>query len=140
MLIRSDPALLRGANKLWIKFFLLSVYVTMFVRDHTRPAFHAALGFDPTDYDYRVFRICSDISKQVFPLMLDTDNPLFRARMARLKSFADGLVEAKSQGGLMGALRRLRLKASIAVSFIGLYLMRTEANETPETVRLSPAW
>jgi magnesium-protoporphyrin IX monomethyl ester (oxidative) cyclase len=140
MLIRSNPALLRGGNKLWIKFFLLSVYVTMYVRDHTRPAFHAALGFDPTDYDYRVFRICSDISKQVFPLMLDTDNPLFRARMARLKSCADQLAQAKSQGGVAGAARRLWLKASIAASFVGLYAMRTQANETPEMVRLSPAW
>jgi magnesium-protoporphyrin IX monomethyl ester (oxidative) cyclase len=140
MLIRSDPALLRGRNKLWIKFFLLSVYVTMYVRDHTRPAFHAALGFDPTDYDYRVFRICSDISKQVFPIMLDTDNPLFRARMARLKSFADRLAAAKSQGGLAGTAKRLWLKAGIAVSFIGLYAMPAQANETPEMVRLSPAW
>ncbi len=140
MLIRSDPALLRGRNKLWIKFFLLSVYVTMFVRDHTRPAFHAALGFDPTDYDYRVFRICSDISKQVFPIMLDTDNPLFRVRMGRLKSFADRLAAAKSQGGLAGTARRLWLKAGIAASFVGLYLMPAQASETPDLVRLSPAW
>jgi magnesium-protoporphyrin IX monomethyl ester (oxidative) cyclase len=87
-----------------------------------------------------VFRICSDISKQVFPLMLDTDNPLFRARMARLKSCADQLAQAKSQGGVAGAARRLWLKASIAASFVGLYAMRTQANETPEMVRLSPAW
>jgi hypothetical protein len=60
--------------------------------------------------------------------------------MARLKSFADRHAQAKSQGGVAGAARRLWLKASIAASFIGLYAMRTQANETPEMVRLSPAW
>ncbi len=40
-------------------------------------AFHRALGVDPKEYDFQVFAITSEISRQVFPLTLDIDNPGF---------------------------------------------------------------
>lgn len=140
LLMKADPKLLAGANKLWIKFFLLSVYATMYVRDHTRPAFHRALGVDPTEYDYTVFRICSEITKQVFPLVLDTDEPRFRRRMERLRVLADRLAEAKGKGGLFSRVRQLGLVAAIGATFARLYLMPAQANQLPGTVRLAPAW
>jgi magnesium-protoporphyrin IX monomethyl ester (oxidative) cyclase len=126
LMIRSDPKLVQGVNKLWIKFFLLSVYATMFVRDHTRPEFHAALGFDPTDYDYDVFRLCSEISKQVFPLTLDTDNPKFRAKLERMRALSNGMAEAKAQGGVIGLLRKIGLMGGIAANFVGLFLLPSQ--------------
>jgi len=140
MLMRSDPGLLKGHNKLWIKFFLLSVYTTMYVRDHTRPAFHAALGLDPTAYDYQVFRICSEISKQVFPLTLDTDHPKFRMRMERMRRLSDAMASQKTRGGFLSLVRRAGLLAALAATFVSLYLMPTQTNALPGTVRLAPAW
>jgi magnesium-protoporphyrin IX monomethyl ester (oxidative) cyclase len=140
MLMRSDPGLLKGHNKLWIKFFLLSVYATMYVRDHTRPAFHAALGLDPTAYDYQVFRICSEISKQVFPLTLDTDHPKFRMRMERMRRLSDAMASQKTRGGLLSLVRRAGLLTALAATFVSLYLMPTQTNALPGTVRLAPAW
>lgn len=140
LIMRADPKLTRGLNKLWIRFFLVAVYATMYVRDHARPAFHKALGIDPTDYDYRVFRICSEITKQTFPMTLDIDNPGFRRGMERMRVITEGMAEAKAKGGLTGALRRIGLGVQAAATFVGLYLTPVESNEMPVDVRLVPAW
>ena len=140
LLMRSDPSLLRGANRLWIRFFLLSVYATKYVCDHMRPAFHAALGLDPTQYDYQVFRTCSEITRQVFPLTLDTDNAKFRRLMERMRLLSDALAAAKEKRGILSIFRRGRFLAALGTTFLRLYLMPTQTNALPGTVRLAPSW
>jgi magnesium-protoporphyrin IX monomethyl ester (oxidative) cyclase len=141
LLMRADPKLLSSpVNKLWIRFFLLSVYATMYVRDHNRPAFSQALGFDPTDYDYRVFRICSEISKQVFPMTLDIDHPRFRSGMEKLRIATVDIGAAKARGGMSGAFARATATLRAATALIGVYLLPTHSNQIPATVRLQPAW
>jgi magnesium-protoporphyrin IX monomethyl ester (oxidative) cyclase len=140
LLMRADPKLLTGVNRLWIKFFLLSVYATMYVRDHARPAFHKALGLDPTDYDYAVFRICSEISKQTFPLTLDIDHPSFRSGFDRLAAITAAMSRIKARREALGGLKLAGLGIAAAAILIKLYFLPTVPNTAPDTVRLSPVW
>jgi hypothetical protein len=140
MLMRADPKLLEGANKLWVRFFLLSVYATMYVRDHNRPVFHAALGVDPTEYDYKVFAICNQISRQVFPVELDTDTPAFRRQMEKLRIAAARIETGKEQGGIGGFFQRASGMAGAGLAFARMYLQKPKSNALPRSVRLQPAW
>jgi magnesium-protoporphyrin IX monomethyl ester (oxidative) cyclase len=140
LLMRSNPKLLSGVNVFWIKFFLLAVFATMYVRDHCRPAFHKAMGIDPTDYDFTVFRLTSEISRQTFPLTLDIENPRFKRGLDRLCEIAKASEDARTAGDVRGKLRRVSLTAAAALAFARLYLLPSKANSLPADIRLAPVW
>jgi len=140
LLMRANPHLLSGTNKLWVRFFLLAVYATMYVRDHDRPELYKAFGMDPTAYDYQVFEITSDISKQVFPMTLDIDNPSFRRGLERLRRISVSMKAARRQGGVLGRVKRLGLSGLAFANFVRLYLLPTKPNELPAEIRRVPAW
>jgi magnesium-protoporphyrin IX monomethyl ester (oxidative) cyclase len=85
LLMKTDPKLTAGVNEWWIKFFLTAVYSTMYVRDHQRPAFHAALGVDTDWYAQEVFTKTSELSKQIFPFTLDIDHPRWQKGLKQLQ-------------------------------------------------------
>jgi magnesium-protoporphyrin IX monomethyl ester (oxidative) cyclase len=140
LLMHANPNVLKGLNKLWVRFFVLAVFATMYVRDHARPEFHAAIGISPTDYDFEVFRITSKISEQVFPLTLDLGNPAFHAGLERLRRFADAGATASRRSGLVERLKQAGFAVACAVTFARLFFLPTKPNRVPQQVRLAPAW
>lgn len=140
LMMRAQPHLLRGANVYWIRFFLLAVFGTMYVRDHSRSAMNELLGLDATDYDFRVFRITTEISRQVFPVSLDLDHPRFRAGLDRLSALSQRAARAKEEGGLTGFVKRIYCGAAAAGTFVRLYLLPVKHHDLPADVRVAPVW
>ena len=140
LIMRANPHLLRGLNLLWVRFFLLAVYATMYVRDHTRPMLHEAMGIDIDAYDYRVFDITTEISKQVFPISLDTNADTFRGGLRRLFEASEGIARAKAQGGIGGLVKRVGWAVVGLATFAKLYVHPVKRHELPAQMRVAPAW
>ncbi|MEM9754771.1 MAG: magnesium-protoporphyrin IX monomethyl ester (oxidative) cyclase [Pseudomonadota bacterium] len=137
LLMKTDPKLTRGLNVWWIKFFLTAVYSTMYVRDHQRPAFHAALGVDTDWYGQEVFRKTSEISKQIFPLTLDIDHPRWMKGLKALQKANTDIARHRETGNIFG---RIGATARAAAAFISLYTIPSVPNRVPEVTRLEPAY
>ncbi len=141
LLMRTDPKLTESfANKLWIRFFLVAVYSTMYVRDHARPAFHQALGVDIDWYDQEVFRKTSTIARQVFPVEVDIDHPRWMPNLKRMERAFRKMDTATRKGGFAGWLGRMTAGAQAGYAFAALYTIPVKKNRLPESVRLEPAY
>ncbi len=138
LLMRANPKSVSGANLLYVRFFLLAVYATMHVRDKARVEFHKALDIDIDDYDRRVFRITNEITKQVFPIQLDIENPRFWDGLHALNDI--NVAMAGCDRSLGGRLRRAALGARAAAVFLRLYMMPVHKSELPADCRLQPTW
>jgi magnesium-protoporphyrin IX monomethyl ester (oxidative) cyclase len=98
------------------------------------------MGLNSSEYDYEVFRITTEITKQVFPISLDTDNPKFRRLLESLLQSSIALDNAKAKGGIVGKLQQGFHAANAAFTFLRLYVMPMHKHELPKQVRMVPAW
>ena len=141
LIMKTDPKLTTSfVNKLYIKFFLTAVYMTMWVRDHARPEFHKALNVDIDWYDQEVFRITSEISLQIFPMELDLHHKRWRPNLDRMNKAFIAMDGAKRRGGIGGKLSGWAAAASAARAFVALYTIPAIKHDLPASVRLEPTY
>ena len=77
-LLKSQRSLLNTfESRLWCRFFLLSVFVTMYLNDLQRSDFYSTIGLDTKQFDQHVIRKTNQSSGTLFPVILDVDNPDF---------------------------------------------------------------
>ena len=77
-ILKSQPDLLNTkVASLWCRFFLLSVFATMYLNDLQRADFYSAIGLDARKFDIHVIKKTNISSGRLFPIMLDLENPTF---------------------------------------------------------------
>jgi magnesium-protoporphyrin IX monomethyl ester (oxidative) cyclase len=140
LIMRANPHLLTGFNKYWIRFFCLAVYSTMYVRDHSRPQLYKAMQISPTEYDKKVLRITNEITKQVFPISLNLDDPRFYECMNQMLGLFQKMDEYKARGGLLAKVMVPLLGVRAGLVFVKAYFLPVHNHELPRNVRLVPSW
>ena len=81
-IMKAQPSTLNDWKaRLWCRFFLLSVFATMYLNDVQRASFYAALGLDAREYDKLVIEKTNDTAGRVFPVILDVNKPEFYERL-----------------------------------------------------------
>jgi magnesium-protoporphyrin IX monomethyl ester (oxidative) cyclase len=101
---------------------------------------HKAMGFDPTDFCMRVFAITNEISQQVFPLLIDLDNPKFKRQLDRLCQISESTDRAKRRGGLSGRAARMVNTLRGGLAFTRLFLLPPQPNALPAQICRPPRW
>ncbi len=80
--MRAQPQFLNDWRaRLWSRFFLLSVFATMYLNDIQRAGFYRAIGLDAREYDIHVISKTNETAGRVFPVVLDVEHPDFYRRL-----------------------------------------------------------
>jgi len=87
-------------SRLWCKFFLLSVFATMYLNDTQRSEFYATIGLDANQFDKHVIRKTNQSAGTLFPVILDVDHPKFFEYMDLCNEANMNLVNIEKEEGL----------------------------------------
>ncbi|HEX5692603.1 MAG TPA: magnesium-protoporphyrin IX monomethyl ester (oxidative) cyclase, partial [Roseiflexaceae bacterium] len=133
LLMRSQPELLQGVNRRWVRFFLLAVFATMYLNDARRKEFYATLGLNWREYDQNVIRLTNQISSQVYPVTLPVDNPRFFQNLDACVSYDETIRGLAGRSDPLSSARVARLRAALALRLLATF--RLPATPTTEATR-----
>ncbi|MBW4517331.1 MAG: magnesium-protoporphyrin IX monomethyl ester (oxidative) cyclase [Timaviella obliquedivisa GSE-PSE-MK23-08B] len=126
-IMKSQPSILNDWKaKLWCRFFLLSVFATMYLNDIQRSGFYEALGLDAREYDIHVIRKTNETAGRVFPLVLDVNKPEFFERLDICTQNTEKLTKISNSNlpKPIQFLQKLPVYASTATQLIRLYFLK----------------
>lgn len=112
--------------KLWCRFFLLSVFGTMYLNDVQRSGFYACLGLDAREYDTYVIKKTNETAGRVFPIILDVEKPEFYERLETCIKNNEKLsaIASSATPKFLQIFQKLPLYVSTGWQFLRLYLMK----------------
>jgi len=125
-LLKSQQHLLNTfESRLWCKFFLLSVFVTMYLNDLQRCDFYSLIGLDAKQFDIHVIRKTNQSAGTLFPIILDLDNPKFFEYLENCAEANQSLINLEKEEGLevVKTLNKIPLYFKMASNLINLYLL-----------------
>jgi magnesium-protoporphyrin IX monomethyl ester (oxidative) cyclase len=138
-LMKSQPQFLNDWRaKLWCRFFLLSVFATMFLNDLQRKDFYAAIGLDARTYDIEVIQETNATAARVFPVILNVDHPEFFKALDTSAAANDQIaaISRSSQPAPLKLLKKLPHIATIGWQMVRLYFMKpVDATQMQAAVR-----
>ena len=126
--MRAQPQMLNDWRaKLWCRFFLLSVFATMYLNDIQRGGFYRSLGLDAREYDIEVIKKTNETAGRVFPVMLDVNNPEFYERLDVCLKNNQKLtaIVASNTPKFLQFFQKLPLYLSNGWQLVKLYFMKT---------------
>ena len=126
-IMRAKPEFLNDWKaKLWCRFFLLSVFATMYLNDIQRADFYASIGLNARDYDKYVIEKTNETSGRVFPVILDVETPEFYERLEVCIKNNEKLaaIANSNRTGFVKFFQKLPLYVSNGWQFLKLYLVK----------------
>uniref|UniRef100_A0A3G3MGX3 Probable magnesium-protoporphyrin IX monomethyl ester [oxidative] cyclase n=1 Tax=Neogoniolithon spectabile TaxID=231755 RepID=A0A3G3MGX3_9FLOR len=125
-LLQSQPQFLNTYSaKLWCRFFLISVFATMYLNDCQRSEFYKLIGLDARQYDIHVIRKTNESASRIFPLSLNLDHPNF-FRIMDICATQNRLLINLDKANLptyIKAVKKLPLYVKLTINFIKLYFI-----------------
>uniref|UniRef100_A0A1I9KQN8 Probable magnesium-protoporphyrin IX monomethyl ester [oxidative] cyclase n=1 Tax=Membranoptera platyphylla TaxID=1204437 RepID=A0A1I9KQN8_9FLOR len=125
-LLKSQPQFLNNSiAKLWCRFFLLSVFATMYLNDFQRSEFYKSIGLDARQYDMQVIRKTNESASRIFPVALNIDNPIFFQYLDVCASQNKLLIEMnkKEINQIIKTGKKLIIYSQLFINLFKLYLI-----------------
>lgn len=125
-ILKSQKSLLTTyESKLWCKFFLLTVFATMYLNDYQREGFYSSIGLDTKKFDIHVIRKTNQSSKNLFPVVLDVNHPSFFPSLDSCAELNLALTELESSNcsSLEKSILKFSYSFKIFVTLVKLYFL-----------------